>query len=45
VHDIFLLGFVQFAPIGDVCRDKLAPFLGRERCSVVRLLSKKSLTF
>ena len=39
-HDVFLLGFVQLAPIGNVGGDQLTPFLGRERCGVVRFVKK-----
>jgi hypothetical protein len=34
-HYVFLLGFVQLAPVGDMRGDQLAPFFGRERRGVV----------
>jgi len=37
-----VLGFIQFAPVGDVRGDQLALFVRRERRRIVRLL-KRSL--
>ena len=39
-HDVFLLGFVQFAAIGDMRGDQLAHFLRRQRSGIVRLFEK-----